>query len=246
MYVASCTTARKKPVIRQPHHNNGSRRSPSREGGLHALLGLGGVCLAFWTGTPLSLAWSRPSRHGKTAGPVSGPALGVPLPYCLSMTDPAHPLHVVQSTAKAAGFSMRAIPKWTARNFKQNDRAVGGAHQPAARCLPGSRRVPAARSVPGGCGGSRPRNWRCFGPWLTLQHCGFARVAGNGAWDPFREASFTGSGTDGTWLSDRDLRQAFNAVKREVYPWSADLCRHVGKHAIRHMAEGLNRRGPYG
>lgn len=80
---------------------------------------------------------------------------------------------------------------------------------------------------------------------LFRQHCGFARVAGNWALDTFREAWFTESGTDGAWLSDMDLRKAFNAVKREVYPWSADLCQNVGKNAIRHMADGLQRWGQY-
>ncbi len=77
------------------------------------------------------------------------------------------------------------------------------------------------------------------------QHCGFARVAGNWALDTFRDAWFTESGTDGEWLSDMDLRKAFNAVKRDVYPWSVDLCQHVGKNAIRHMANGLQHWGQY-
>ena len=77
------------------------------------------------------------------------------------------------------------------------------------------------------------------------QHCGFARVAGNWALDTFRDAWFTGSGTDGEWLSDMELRKAFNAVKRDAYPWSADLCQNVGKNAIRHMADGLQRWGQY-
>ncbi len=76
-----------------------------------------------------------------------------------------------------------------------------------------------------------------------LPHCGFARVAGNGAWDPFRYAWFTKTGTDGKWLSDRELRKGFNAVKWDVYPWPTDLCPHVGQKAIRHGADGLNRRG---
>ncbi len=80
---------------------------------------------------------------------------------------------------------------------------------------------------------------------LCLQHCGFARVAGNWALDTFRDAWFTESGTDGEWLSDMELRKGFNAVKREVYPWSADLCQYVGKNAIRHMADSLNRWGQY-
>ena len=63
--------------------------------------------------------------------------------------------------------------------------------------------------------------------------------------DTFREAWFTVSGTDGEWLSDRDLRKGFNAVKRDVYPWSADRCRNVGKNAIRHMKDGIQRWGRY-
>ena len=78
---------------------------------------------------------------------------------------------------------------------------------------------------------------------LCLPHCGFARVAGNGVWDPFRYAWFTETGTDGKRLSDRELRKGFNAVKRDVYPWSTDLCPHVGPKTIRPMADGLNRRG---
>ena len=65
----------------------------------------------------------------------------------------------------------------------------------------------------------------------------------NGAWAPFRDAWFTKTGTDGKWLSDRELRKGFNAVKRDVYPWSTDLCPHVGQKTIRPMADGLNRRG---
>ena len=77
------------------------------------------------------------------------------------------------------------------------------------------------------------------------QHCGFARVAGNWALDTFRESWFTELGSDSVWLSDMDLRKAFNAVKRTEYPWSADLCQNVGKNAIRHMADGIQRWGKY-
>jgi putative transposase len=77
------------------------------------------------------------------------------------------------------------------------------------------------------------------------QHCGFARVAGNWALDTFRESWFTEAESDSVWLSDMDLRKAFNAVKRTEYPWSVDLCQNVGKNAIRHMADGIQRWGKY-
>ena len=70
-------------------------------------------------------------------------------------------------------------------------------------------------------------------------------MAGNWALDTFRDAWFTESGTEGKWLSDMDLCKAFNAVKRAVYPWSADLCRNTGNNAIRNMANGIARWGQY-
>lgn len=77
------------------------------------------------------------------------------------------------------------------------------------------------------------------------RHCGFARVAANRALATFSGAWFTESGTDGVWLSDMNLRKAFNAVKRDVYSWSAGLCRYVGKNAIRNMANGIQHWGQW-
>lgn len=66
-------------------------------------------------------------------------------------------------------------------------------------------------------------------------------MADNWALDTFRDAWFTEFGTDGEWLSDRDLHKAFNAVKRTEYARSAGLCQQVGKNAIRHMDNGITR-----
>ena len=75
---------------------------------------------------------------------------------------------------------------------------------------------------------------------LMLEHAGWARVAANWARDEFRRAWFTGEGEPNEWLSDMDLRKRFNAVKRDVFPWSRKLSQNVAKNAIIHMGRGLD------
>ena len=74
---------------------------------------------------------------------------------------------------------------------------------------------------------------------LMMEHAGWARVAANWARDEFRRAWFTGEGEPNEWLSDRDLRKRFNAVKREAFPWSRKLSQNVAKNAIIHMGRVL-------
>ena len=62
---------------------------------------------------------------------------------------------------------------------------------------------------------------------LLRRHCGVARVAFNWA----RAEFIAGFGRD-EFLSDMDLRKRFNAIKREAYPWMAELSQNAGKNAI--------------
>ena len=80
---------------------------------------------------------------------------------------------------------------------------------------------------------------------LMAEHAGWARVASNRAIDRFVEAWFTGEGEDHEWLSDRDLRKLFNAVKRDLFPWSRQLSRNVAKNASIHTSRGLDAWGAY-
>lgn len=47
------------------------------------------------------------------------------------------------------------------------------------------------------------------------------------------------------WLTDRDLRTQFNAVKWELYPWSVDLSQNVSKNTIIHLGRRLSAWGAY-
>ena len=80
---------------------------------------------------------------------------------------------------------------------------------------------------------------------LLAEHAGWARVASNWSIDRFAEAWFTGEGEDNEWLSDMDLRKQFNAVKRDLFPWSKPLSQNVAKNAIIHTGKGLDAWGAY-
>ena len=76
------------------------------------------------------------------------------------------------------------------------------------------------------------------------EHAGWARVASNWAIDRFAEAWFTGEDEDNEWLSDMDLRRQFNAVKKDVFPWSKAPIperRQERHHPHRQGAGGLGR-----
>ncbi len=80
---------------------------------------------------------------------------------------------------------------------------------------------------------------------LLMQHCGWARTASNWAIDTFAAAWFTGEGEDNEWLTDRDLRPLFNAVKRDLFPWSCELSQAPAKNAIIHTGQALKNWGAY-
>ena len=80
---------------------------------------------------------------------------------------------------------------------------------------------------------------------LLMQHCGWARTASNWAIDTFAAAWFTGEGEDNEWLTDRDLRPLFNAVKRDLFPWSCALSQAPAKNAIIHTGQALKNWGAY-
>ncbi len=68
------------------------------------------------------------------------------------------------------------------------------------------------------------------------QHCGYRRVAFNFALSAFK------AGLDAdNWQSEQDLRKEFNAVKREKFPWSADLSQNASKNAIRDLGDAVTR-----
>jgi putative transposase len=77
------------------------------------------------------------------------------------------------------------------------------------------------------------------------EHAGWARVASNWTLDRFAEAWFTDEGEENEWLSDMDLRKQFNAVKRDLFPWSRKLSQNVAKNAIIHTGKGLDAWGAY-
>ena len=62
---------------------------------------------------------------------------------------------------------------------------------------------------------------------LLAQHAGYARVAYNHALADFKACLGCGE-----WLTDMDLRRRFNAQKREVYPWCAELSQNASKYAV--------------
>ena len=62
---------------------------------------------------------------------------------------------------------------------------------------------------------------------LLRRHCGAARVAHNWA-----RAEFISGLRRDEFLSDQDLRKRFNAIKREAYPWMAELSQNAAKNAI--------------
>ena len=75
---------------------------------------------------------------------------------------------------------------------------------------------------------------------LLAQHAGFARFAYNTALADFK------AGLDaGEWLSDKALRPRFNAIKRELAPWSAQLSQNAGKYAIIDLGQAIDAFGAY-
>ena len=68
------------------------------------------------------------------------------------------------------------------------------------------------------------------------QHAGYKRVAYNDALSAFK------TGLDeNNYPSEQDLRKAFNKVKREKYPWSANLSQNASKNAIRDLGDAITR-----
>ncbi len=63
---------------------------------------------------------------------------------------------------------------------------------------------------------------------LLSQHCGYARIAYNFCVDSHEAARDAG----GRWPSFYDLKKRFNAVKRERFPWCAELSQLAAKNAI--------------
>ena len=72
------------------------------------------------------------------------------------------------------------------------------------------------------------------------RHTGYHRVVYNWALFYFKE------GLDkGEWHSCYDIRRAFNQIKRETYPWSAELSQTVSKQAIGNLDRAIkNWRNP--
>ena len=68
------------------------------------------------------------------------------------------------------------------------------------------------------------------------QHCGYRRVAFN-----FALSAFKAGLDEDNWQSEQDLRKEFNAVKREKFPWSADLSQNASKNAIRDLGDAVTR-----
>ena len=75
---------------------------------------------------------------------------------------------------------------------------------------------------------------------LLARHAGFARFAYNSALADFK------AGLDhGEWRRDRTLQRRFNAVKKELAPWSVDLCQNAGKYAIADLGQAIDAFGAY-
>ena len=88
-----------------------------------------------------------------------------------------------------------------------------------------------------------------------MEHAGWARVAANWARGRFQLAWFgqtdeqhadiwyahvEANPDGGEWLSDKDLRKDFNAVKSDLFAWSGDLSQYVAKNAVIDMGRGLD------
>ena len=71
---------------------------------------------------------------------------------------------------------------------------------------------------------------------LMAQHCGYRRVAFN-----FALSGFKAGLDEDNWQTEQDLRKEFNAVKREKFPWSADLSQNASKNAIRDLGDAVSR-----
>ena len=75
---------------------------------------------------------------------------------------------------------------------------------------------------------------------LLARHAGFVRFAYNSALADFK------AGLDqGEWCRDRTLQRRFNAVKKELAPWSVDLCQNAGKYAIVDLGQAIDAFGAY-
>ena len=75
---------------------------------------------------------------------------------------------------------------------------------------------------------------------LLARHAGFARFAYNSALADFK------AGLDqGEWRRDRVLQRRFNAVKRELAPWSVGLSQNAAKYAIADLGQAIDAFGAY-
>lgn len=68
------------------------------------------------------------------------------------------------------------------------------------------------------------------------QHAGYRRVAFN-----FGLSAFKVGLDEDNYQSEQDLRKAFNAVKREKFPWCANLSQNASKNAIRDLGDAVTR-----
>ena len=75
---------------------------------------------------------------------------------------------------------------------------------------------------------------------LLRQHVGYARFAYNWALARHIEQR-----QQGVWENGYVLRPAFNAVKPEIAPWSAELSQNAAKNAILDLHKALQRWGSY-
>ena len=75
---------------------------------------------------------------------------------------------------------------------------------------------------------------------LLARHAGFARFSYNSALADFK------AGLDqGEWRRDRVLQRRFNAVKKELAPWSVGLSQNAAKYAIADLGQAIDAFGAY-
>ena len=75
---------------------------------------------------------------------------------------------------------------------------------------------------------------------LLARHAGFARFAYTTALADFKAGLYAGD-----WRSEKTLRPRFNATKKELAPWSAQLSRNAGKYAIIDTGQAIDAFGRY-
>ncbi len=66
------------------------------------------------------------------------------------------------------------------------------------------------------------------------QHAGYARVAFNWSLSSFK----AGLDTD-EWRDYREIKRAFNTVKREKFPWCSELSQNASKNAIHNLGDAV-------